>query len=68
MSAATDCPACPDCGLPCGTFISAEDHGLRDGRIMCAACGHDWRPSEREAARARAADAAYLAGLAEGQP
>ena len=62
MNPATDCPPCPDCRLPCGSLLHARDHGFRDGRLMCAACGHEWWPEPEERRRAWDADRAYLEG------
>lgn len=63
MSSATDCPTCHDCGLSCASFLPARDHGFRDGRIMCAACGYSWWPTDEETAQANAADRAYLSEI-----
>jgi hypothetical protein len=58
MSAATDCPVCPSCGLPCGT--KRMDHVRnRRGFLACAACGHDWRATIAERAQALRADTAW---------
>ena len=49
-----DCPACPECTGPCGTFEDAPP-----GVLRCCACGHTWEPTAAEAEQARRADAAY---------
>ncbi len=61
-TAATDCPACPRCSLPCGSRSKAESHGFRTpGLLMCSACGHEWIASAEDYAQAVAADAAWEA-------
>ena len=52
----TDCPSCPDCTAPCGTTIDAPS-----GKLHCAACGHDWEPTEADLSQAKRADAAWEA-------
>lgn len=49
-----DCPACHDCGLPCGC---ADE--VPKGWLRCGACGEAWQASAAEIAQAKRADAAY---------
>ena len=56
-----DAPACPKCHLPVGT----TKHAFRptDGPcnvVQCSACGEAWR-SDEDYARAKKADAAWVA-------
>ncbi len=64
MIPATDCPKCPECGLPCGTRTSqfAASFIARQAGpswLSCDACGHVWEGSAEEVAQAERADAAY---------
>lgn len=65
MTAATDCPTCPDCEGPCGSrCLSDGREAPPPGSLRCIACGHEWVASESEYAQAIAADQAYAQALA----
>lgn len=63
MTAATDCPPCHRCKMPCGSRMDG-DWQMPPGRLMCGACGHRWDGTVEELVQAMRADAAYEAQCA----
>jgi hypothetical protein len=57
----TDCPACPNCKLPCGSRSRAREIGYRrdPAELACCACGELWSATPEEWEQAVRADAAW---------
>ncbi len=46
-----DCPQCPECKIECCV--------LRDGNLLCAACGHKFEGTQEQREQAAKANAAW---------